>query len=108
MCQILQSQLTTLSTFCLQAPKPAAYIGQMDESAQFYSNKVLKEFKEYVCSIYVKTIMFNMLYVISFLFVCCLSLAVLLEINKNKTIYNKVDLHKNLKVIMKISTLNLF
>jgi len=28
------------------APKPAQYIGQMEESAQFYTNKVLKEFKE--------------------------------------------------------------
>lgn len=28
------------------APKPAQYIKQMEESAQFYCNKVLKEFKE--------------------------------------------------------------
>ena len=28
--------------------KPHAYVGQMEESAQFYTNKVLKEFREYV------------------------------------------------------------
>jgi len=28
------------------SPKPAPYVGQMEESAQFYTNKVLKEFRE--------------------------------------------------------------
>ncbi|XP_066922086.1 adenylyl cyclase-associated protein-like isoform X2 [Clytia hemisphaerica] len=28
------------------SPKPGQYVGQMEESAQFYTNKVLKEFKE--------------------------------------------------------------
>lgn len=28
------------------SPKPAAYVQQMEESAQFYTNKVLKEFRE--------------------------------------------------------------
>ena len=29
-----------------KAPKPVLYIQQMEESAQFYTNKLLKEFRE--------------------------------------------------------------